>query len=49
MTHYQRLLEIFLPCRKLDAGILRLRQLAKEYETENRAYYGEYLSSFLFD
>jgi hypothetical protein len=34
---------------QIDAQIEKIRRLADEYKRENRAYYGEYLSSILFD
>jgi hypothetical protein len=33
----------------IDQQIEKFRQLALEYKKENVAYYGEYLSSILFD
>jgi hypothetical protein len=33
----------------IDEQIEKFRQLAFEYKKENMAYYGEYLSSILFD
>ncbi|BCS55940.1 hypothetical protein [Geobacter sp. SVR] len=33
----------------IDAQIEKFRQLANEYKESNRAYYGEYLSSILFN
>lgn len=49
MTFYQRLLITLFPYRLLDARIARFKTLAKQYEAQNRAYYGDYLSSILFD
>jgi hypothetical protein len=33
----------------MDAQIAKFRKLAEEYKESNRAYYGEYLSSILFN
>jgi len=49
MSLYQIIVRALFPYRVLDPHILKLKKLAKEYEAENRAYYGEYLSSILFD
>lgn len=49
MTLYQRILIILFPYRLLDSRIASMRALAKQYKDHNRAYYGEYLSSILFN
>lgn len=49
MTLYQRIMTVLFPYRLLDARIARFKALAKQYEAQNRAYYGDYLSSILFD
>jgi hypothetical protein len=49
MTLYQRILLALFPCRLLDSRIAKIRELADQYRNHNRAYYGEYLSSILFD
>jgi len=49
MTLYQKILTAIFPYRLLDMPIARFRALAKQYEAQNRAYYGEYLSGILFD
>ena len=49
MTLQQRILLTLFPYRLLDSRIARFRELAHQYKIHNRAYYGEYLSSILFD
>lgn len=49
MTRFQRLMVILFPYRLLDSRIANLRELAHQYKQHNRAYYGEYFSSILFD
>jgi len=49
MTLQQRILLALFPYRLLDSRIARFRELARQYKAHNRAYYGEYLSSILFD
>jgi len=44
----QRILLILFPYRLLDSRIAKMRELADQYKQQNRAYYGEYLSSILF-
>lgn len=48
MTLYQRILFILFPYRLLDSRIAKMRALSDQYKQQNRAYYGEYLSSILF-
>lgn len=49
MTRYQRFMIILFPYRLLDSPIARFRELAEQYKQQNRAHYGAYLSSILFD
>jgi len=49
MRLYQHILLVLFPYRKLDDRIARFRELSNQYKESNRAYYGEYLSSILFD
>lgn len=48
MSRLMRLFRLF-DYSQLDEQIEKFRQLAEVYKKENRAYYGEYLSSILFD
>ena|GEM_PF-2019570 len=49
MKYYNKILLALLPYRHIDPAINKFRVLLKEYERENRAHFGEYLSSFLYD
>lgn len=49
MSLYRMIVTALFPYRVLDQQIFKLRKLKQEYEAQNRAYYGEYLSKILFD
>jgi hypothetical protein len=44
-----RILRLKASFDELDNQIDKFRGLAKEFENANRSYYGEYLSSMLYD
>jgi hypothetical protein len=49
MVLYQRIRQALLPYELLDPQIAKYRLLAQQYKAHNIDYYGDYLSSILFE